>query len=423
MKSLFEKEEKETDLNQLKVDLISRFYPFSKEEVLHYKDVLNFDRHHLMQNDMIDWNKEQIEILTNKIDWTAIWKIKNISLDYEFFRKYDSKICYKTIHYSQNIKWSDNLLAEFGHKFDWSDWLITKEPLSTIDNLRRFKDKLDWFFVSKRIKIKFNENVIEEFSDNWNWKMLSSNKNLPVTVEFIKKYIDQLDFDALSQNPQSLDLIFKYPTSKKWNWEKVILNPAIVYTKETFDFIFHNYKKQFEAKEFTNPILKKSALHSFLFHVFTRQYNELSFFLSAPFIKYMPWKQLCQICKIKLPLEFIEEHKYKLDFNQTEFTRIHKEILNINFIIDNKELFNFEHYSFYYLPLSIDLLNTDYDKINWPSLSSCEKLDWSWEFIEENFDKFNLYRLSQNKGIYEKLIIDKLTKQDIFVFLDNQIAK
>jgi hypothetical protein len=68
MKSLFEKEEKETDLNQLKVDLISRFYPFSKEEVLHYKDVLNFDRHHLMQNDMIDWNKEQIEILTNKID-------------------------------------------------------------------------------------------------------------------------------------------------------------------------------------------------------------------------------------------------------------------------------------------------------------------------------------------------------------------
>jgi len=33
MKSLFEKEEKETALNQLKVDLISRFFPFSKEEV------------------------------------------------------------------------------------------------------------------------------------------------------------------------------------------------------------------------------------------------------------------------------------------------------------------------------------------------------------------------------------------------------
>ena len=29
MKSLFEKEEKETALNQLKVDLISRFFPFS----------------------------------------------------------------------------------------------------------------------------------------------------------------------------------------------------------------------------------------------------------------------------------------------------------------------------------------------------------------------------------------------------------
>ena len=32
----FEKEEKETALNQLKVDLVSRYYPFSKEEVLKY---------------------------------------------------------------------------------------------------------------------------------------------------------------------------------------------------------------------------------------------------------------------------------------------------------------------------------------------------------------------------------------------------
>ena len=143
MKSLFEKEEKETALNQLKVDLVSRFYPFSKEEVMKYKSVLNFDRYHLMNNDLVQWDNEQLESLNDKIDWTAIWKIKNINLDFEFFKKYEKLIDFSSIHLSKNIKWTDNLLTMFGDKFDWSKWLITKEPLSTIDNLRRFNDKLD----------------------------------------------------------------------------------------------------------------------------------------------------------------------------------------------------------------------------------------------------------------------------------------
>lgn len=50
MRSLFEKEEKEAALNQLKVDLISRFYPFTKDVVLKYKSVLNY---HLMNNDLV----------------------------------------------------------------------------------------------------------------------------------------------------------------------------------------------------------------------------------------------------------------------------------------------------------------------------------------------------------------------------------
>ena len=118
MRSLFEKEEKETALNQLRVDLISRFYPFSKDEVLKFKSILNFDRYHLMNNDSIIWDSEILEKLDNKIDWSAIWKIKNIKLDVAFFKKYEAKIEFSSIHLSKNIEWTNNLLTEYGDRFD-----------------------------------------------------------------------------------------------------------------------------------------------------------------------------------------------------------------------------------------------------------------------------------------------------------------
>jgi hypothetical protein len=201
MRSLFEKEEKEIALNQLKLDLISRFYPFSKDDILQYKSILNFDRYHLMNNDSVKWDIELLDKVDAKIDWSALWKIKTIKFDIAFFKRYESKIEFSSIHLSKNIEWSNDLLSEYGDKFDWSKWLITKEPLSTIENLRRYKDILDWSSVSQRINIDFTEETLQEFSEKWDWKKLSANKNLPLSVEFIQKYMEKLDFDALSQNP------------------------------------------------------------------------------------------------------------------------------------------------------------------------------------------------------------------------------
>ncbi|MEA3495529.1 MAG: hypothetical protein U9R42_05775 [Bacteroidota bacterium] len=421
MKSLFEKEEKETELNQLKVDLLSRFFPFSKEEVLLYKPVLNFGRYQLMNNELIEWDIEMLDELGDKIDWTAIWKIKNIKLDFDFFKKYESKIDFTSIHLSENINWSNDLLSTFGEKFDWK-WLITREPLSTIENLRRFKDKLDWANVSQRLNIDFNEAVLEEFADKWDWKKLSSNPNLPLSIEFIKKHINKLDFDNLSQNPKCINFIYKYPTSKRWNWEKVLWNPAITYNKKSFDFIFYYYKKYYAS---ITPYYYKivQPLPSFFFKVFKKPFNDKSFFLNEEFIKYLPWDNLCKFSYIKLSLDFIEKYKDKLNFKETEFLRIHRDILTTNFIEENLELFDSEHSAFYYLPITIALLRKYDDKINWNNLSNCEKLDWTWEYIYLHFEKFNLFWLRQNKGIYEKLIRDKLTKPEILEFLDNELIK
>lgn len=423
MKKLFEKEEKENALNQLKIDLISRFFPFSKEEVLQYKLILSSDHNHLMNNVLIEWDSEMLDELSDKIDWTAIWQIKNINLDFDFFKKYESQVDFSSIHFSKNIIWSDNLLSEFGDKFDWSKWLITKEPLSTIENLRRFEDKLDWIYVSQRLNIDFSDAVLEEFADKWNWQKLSSNPNLPLSIEFIKKYIDKLDFDNLSQNPRSLELIYKYPASKRWNWERVLWNPAIIFNRESFDFIFYYYKKLYEPKTSNNEFLERMALSSFLFRVFMRPFNDKSFFLNEEFIKYLPWDNLCKYSNTKLSMAFIEKYKDKLNFKETMFLRTNCDIITTEFVGANSELFNPEHSSFYYLPITIELLGKYDSKINWNNLSSCEKLDWTWEYIDLHFDKFHLFSLSENQGIYEKLIKDKLTKQQIFGFLDDEIKK
>ena len=90
MKSLFEKEEKAIAINQLKLDLISRFYPFSKDDILQYKSILNFDRYHLMNNDSVKWDIELLDKVDTKIDWSALWKIKTIKFDIAFFKRYES---------------------------------------------------------------------------------------------------------------------------------------------------------------------------------------------------------------------------------------------------------------------------------------------------------------------------------------------
>jgi hypothetical protein len=422
MKSLFEKEEKETAINQIKVNLISRYFPLEKDEVLKYKAILNFDRYHLLSNEYIKWDNEQLESLSDKIDWTAIWKIKNIILDFEFFEKYEKKIDFSTIHNSNSIIWTNKLLAQFGDKFNWSKTLILKEPLSTIDNLRRFQDKIDWSLVSQRININFSESAIEEFTEKWDWKKLSLNENLPISVDFIQKHIDQLDFDALSENPKCIELIYKYPTSKKWNWNKVILNSAIKYDKFSFEFLFGHFKKQNEGNAYSNSYLKLFALELFLSLVFSKPRNDIRYFLNDNFEKKLPWKNIYKFCNTNFSLEFIEKNKDKLNFKEHNFIQIHRDIINIDFIKNNVNLFDPSHYSFYYLPLSIELINQFIDKVNWHSLSGCNRLDWNWDFINLHFDKFNFLQLSRNKGIYDKLIANNQSRSEVINFLNNQLA-
>ena len=407
MENLIEKLEKEKALIQLKVDLISRFYAFSYDDILKYKNVLNTDNHYLMENEFIQWENKLVKQMQDKIYFPFIYKIKNIKLDYMFFKKFESVIDFSTIYYSKNIVWSKKLIELYGDRFDCNK-LITRCPLIKIDTFEKNKDKLDWSYISRCYNFNQKVDLIEEFKELWDWKKLSANIKLPISFEFIQKYINELDFNELSRNPASLELIYKYPTSKRWNWENVIVNPGIIYNHVSFNFIYGHYKRFVELNDHISLKMKEIPLYFFMSRVITRQSNDISFFLEEKFIRFMPWHLLSKCCVNKFELSFIEEHKDKLNFKESSLIRHNKDIITTQFILGNYELFDTERYSFYYLPLTIDLIKPHLENINWYYLSSCEKLDWTWDFINEHFSKFDLFRLSQNRGIYEKVILKQI---------------
>lgn len=425
MKSLFEKEEKENQISQLKIDLISRFYPFTNEEIIEYKRALNLDRYHLMNNESIQWDTKLIDDLNETLDWSAIWKLKNITFDYNFIKKYENKIDFNSFHLSKNIEWSDKIISDYGDRFDWSKWLITKKPLATTENLRRFKDKLDWGIVSEKINFDFNDSIIKEFADYWDWKKLSSNTNIPFELCFFSKYLRNFDFVNLSHNPRCIKLIYKYPDFKIWIWGKVVSNSGIKYNEESFNFIFYYFKKKFLPKWSEIKNINEDPLYTFFSFLFIpSQFNDLNYFYKDEFADYFPWDRVCKYSHVKLPLSFIEKNKEKINFKERNFLSNHKDVLTLDFIKNNIERFDIYKNDFYRLAINYEFLCTLPDEnIDWFSLSGNTYFDWSWQFIDKYISKMNVSNLTYNETIYNNLILNQMSKKEIFDFLKNELDK
>lgn len=300
--------------------------------------------------------------------------------------------------------------------------MINRTGLSNITNLRRFADRLNWKNVSSGINLEFTEQIIDEFIDRWDWKSLSSNPNLPLSVEFVNKYKDKIDFKEFSRNPASLPFIYRYPYARKWNWDYVIINRGIHYDQDVFEFMFNNYSKWYTERYKNNPIFRKFALSSFINSIMCGLSGDHSFFLNDNYSNYFSWDRISKGCRTKLSLDFIEENKDKLNFKESNLLDCIKETITSDFIRQNHDLFDKSSFKFYYFPLSLDLLQLFWEEIDWFQLSSCEKLDWTWDFLLEHFDNFKINLLSTNKGIYERLFDKSFSNIEIYKLLDNQIS-
>ena len=420
MRSLFEEEEKEDAINQLTVDLIARYYPLSNEEVVKYQGLFFTKEPNLIWNKLINWDYDLIEALKDIFDWDHIWYLPNIKFDISFFQKYESKINFEAITTSHNIIWSDEFVKAYGDRFIVNSSNLFSAALSNINFIRIHKDRMDWGKSSYRLNFGFTDNYINEFKDYLDWDSFSNNPHLPLTFEFYQKYKDKWNIDNLSSNPASLPLIYEFPTKINWNWDQVILNNGITYDQKSFDFIFKHYESAHALKDIESDFLKKNPIVYFLHSLIVKE-RDISFFFNSKYLKYMQFDLLSKKDSIKMSKEFIEVFKDKLNFKERNLIKNIKDVIDENFIIQNHMLFDFNHYSIYDLPISRETLFKYSSDINWNLLSRSQKLDWDWEFIQENWDKLNDYHLKQNKGVYEKLIFNSLSKDEILIFLDSQL--
>lgn len=409
---------KEEILNQLKIDLISTFFHFTNEDILKYKEVLNFDDNTLMKNKNINWNIELIKASKDKLAIGELWKLKNIEIDISFFEEFDDIINYSSIQLSRNILWDKQIVDKYGEKFDWNKYLINRDNLCNIENIRRFKDRFDWSYVSQMLKFPIDESFIDEFKEYIDWKKFSLNENLPISLEFLEKHKDNLDFENLSRNPKCIDIILKYPKSKRWNWSNVIINSGLKYNDENFKLVFDYYSKTFPWKTAVNPTYYKITMHNFLKRLFHFPFTEKEYFLNEKFIEYIPWDAFSK-SNATISSEFFDKYKSKIELKENEFLRYNGHLIKRDFIANNIELFNLKSYGFYNLDIDNSIIENNKNEITWLWVSSCKKLDWSWDFISDNYENLNFYRLAENEIVYNQLIRNKLSDDEIYYFLEN----
>lgn len=71
---------------ELCIYMLSRQYAFSANQIISYKDVLNFNESYLTHNQKVIWDIPTIEAVKDKIDWSGFYIINGLELDLTFFK-------------------------------------------------------------------------------------------------------------------------------------------------------------------------------------------------------------------------------------------------------------------------------------------------------------------------------------------------
>ena len=67
MKKTSKPVDKEQLINQIKIDLLTAYFPFSNEDIIKYQEVLNFDEYQIFLNPNINWNTKLIKTVKDKL--------------------------------------------------------------------------------------------------------------------------------------------------------------------------------------------------------------------------------------------------------------------------------------------------------------------------------------------------------------------
>jgi len=393
-------------LEDLKTNLVSKFYPFSKKELIENKDKLNFDRYYLMDNKHIVWDEELLDCFKKELDWTAIWKLSKIDLSIDFFKKYEDLIDFSSIDLSKSFFPSKDILNLYSDRFN-KNRLVLNLVDNQLDFIDHHKENLDWDRLSRTFNFKQSDEVVTRYEDLWNWNLLSTNKSLPTNASFIHKFKDKLSFRILSKNPSFFYTILKNPNYENWNWRYFMVNPKLEWNIEIEEFL----KPRIEFK--MNPVFKRfdliySQIINFLIMC---EDNRVNYFLVDKYLKHVSFESLSK-SRININPIFFHKHKDKIDFANQLLIHKNKDMISMKYILDNPKRFDWKYGHVTRLNINQGFLKKYPYKFSWFDLSGNTFFDWDWNFIEKNIENLHLHRLSLNTAVFDCFM--KSSSNDFF---------
>ena len=404
---------------ELCIYMLSRQYAFSANQIISYKDVLNFNESYLTHNQKVIWDIPTIEAVKDKIDWSGFYIINGLELDLTFFKTFEEYINFNAIYLNRNIDWSNELLDKYADKWDWKDLMmqpITAKPR----NIAKYNDRYDWGSFSSNRHLVLTEELIDAYKDNWNWVKLSSNSYLKLNKKGIEKYKERLCFNGLSRNAAMVPFILAYPNDYDWNWNTFIQNPGVVFSDKLIQFLITKIKNNYTVLKKTSVEVQTNFAKSTIVRAALNRLDfNKDFWFSETFINYIPWKEVIKIKPEILTTDELETH---LDLNEFEehirYSIIKK--LSDKYIKKNKEaLLKFRWSLFRYGAIDTVFVEENYESRDWFQLAFNEQFNWSLDFLIKYLEKFESnYGLSQNKKLFQ-VLFGEATSEEIDELIKN----
>lgn len=394
---------------------LSRFYPWEKEQVIYFKNILDFDRALLMANRSINWEFDLFHEVEDKFDWGAIWKLDSLEIGLDFFEEFKDKIDFSSIYMHQNVDWSNQLLDTYSEEWDFSKF-CNRPILASSRNIKKYGERYDWSLLSSSRHLKLNKETLDQNLIKWNWNKLCANPAFKVSHDGIKKHSEYINWSRLSRNPSMLPFILAFPNEYSWNWTSFLQNPALVLSDKLIDFLIIKFKKNYN--HFKVPeVVKEKWARARIVKSYASVYAGLENIRNSKLCGDIPYGELIKINPSILDEEELVEH--------WNFQHIKNIIPNgvmrkfpLSYIKNN--LNNFLEYPFSvfrYGKIDEEFIGEHIEEDYWFQLAFNESFEWTIEFLLANDTHFEkTYGLSQNKKIYE-LLFSKAEGNELEEFL------
>ena len=392
---------------ELCIQLLSRFYPFKRDQIIKYRNVLDFDYYSFMSNENIKWDLELVDLLKDHIDWSGFWKSQEIELDLNFFEKFKEYIDFSFIHLNKNIDWSNQLLDTYQNQWNWKS-MSSHKIVANQRNIKLYKNRLDWNILSLNKHLAIDDMLLLKFKSKWDWKKLCANPAIKFNKNEISRYYNLIDWNSLSRNPSMVPFILAYTDQYPWNWFSFAQNPGVVFGDKTIQFLLKKLRPSSpNIKSLSEQLITNFTKKALFKLVSCRNSLDRDVWFGEAFQNIIPWKELINRNPNILTTQEIEKHLCLKDFDRILPNQVVKKLSNVYIEKNYNSLESFSWSIFRYGNINELFVKNHAGEREWYQLAFNEQFDWSLDFLVSNFERFEtIYGLKQNKKIYNVLFVN-----------------